>query len=363
MLSEKEIQCLAERASVFAGRNLHIHIIANPVAGGFTIPKRVLAHRAAIEAALEAVADRASVVKSCDSRIHYTTAAGHAGAIAAGIIGQAERDTDPDALFCMITAGGDGTSFDVQSEYARAVLENGHRNLVGKICFIRLPFGTGNDGSDGRTMQESLSLLVEDSAFILQSAVKVTTSGTSPVSWYSFNIASIGLDAFVTHMTNKLKHRFPGDSYKLWLDIACLFYERVYKVEPIKISLSASDGSPVASIDSKLLLFLMGVSGGRTYGSNQKILPDERNVCGMKEMSLGKKLFLKKHVKAGTHTVFPEALLYTADRAEINYSGRILVQLDGESHELDQTCFPLVMERTEPFITILRKPVPKVSDV
>lgn len=355
MFSEQEIQFLAERASVFSGKNLHIHIIANPVAGGFTIRSRQLANRAALDSALSAASAKPVVVRSCDSTIYYTAAAGHAAGLTAEILDKAAKDSGSDSLYCIITAGGDGTSYDVQSVFARLVLEQSFRHLISKVCFIRLPFGTGNDGSDGRTLEESLSLLVEASRFEKQCAVRVASAGSSKPCWYSFNIASIGLDAFVTHMTNKLKHRFPGDSYKVWLDIACLFYNRIYTVEPMRISLFDRNNSEIAILNEKLLLFLMGASGKRTYGSNQKILPDERNVCGMTEMPLGKKLFLKKHVRTGTHASFPEALLFSAEKALIEYGSTILLQLDGESHELAGSDFPLVMERTEPFITVIKR--------
>jgi len=53
---------------------------------------------------------------------------------------------------------------------------------------------------------------------------------------YSFNIASVGLDAFVADMTNRLKRILPGDSYRFWVDVATLFYDRVYDVIDMELT-------------------------------------------------------------------------------------------------------------------------------
>lgn len=355
MINESEIKFLAERTQAFFGKKLNVHVIANPVAGGFTIKEKVKANRLAVENALALMHDRPVLTKSCDTAIHFTSSKGHAGSLTINILNQALSNTDSESLYLIICAGGDGNSLEIQTEYAQFVLEKGHANLIQKVCFLRLPFGTGNDGADGKTLKESLELITNQTKISYQQAVKVRSSGINAHTWYAFNIASIGLDAFVTHMTNKLKHHFPGDSYKIWIDVACLFYNKIYKVQKMNIKLTSKNKSTEYTIQSKLLLFLMGVSGYRTYGSNQKILPDERNVCGAIEMPLLKKLNLKSKVKAGTHTQYPEILLYTADKAEIFYENTILLQLDGESYKLTSTDFPLTMELTEPFIPILKK--------
>jgi diacylglycerol kinase family enzyme len=71
-------------------------------------------------------------------------------------------------------------------------------------------------------------------------------------------------------------------------------------------------------------------------------------------MSLLRKLKLKKRFLVGAHASFPETLLYTADKLVFEYGEKILVQLDGEGHQLASSDFPLTMERTEGFITILK---------
>lgn len=345
---------LVQRASVFAGKDIHVTIIANPAAGGFTIRERAQKNLNHFQNALEAVRLNKIVTNSCTVVVHQTTCAGHAAKITRSVLNDVYLDNNTNKIYLIVTAGGDGTSLDVQEEIATAVLKNNRRELITKVCLLRLPFGTGNDGSDGRSFDESLRLLTEPSQFLLRSAIQTYSQNNPKSVKYAFNIASLGLDAFVTHMTNRIKRVSPGDVYKLWVDIACLFYNRIYKVDTMTVDAFMGDKTPVISYAEKLLLQVMGVSGNRTYGSNQKILPDNRNICAAREMSLFRKLRLKKHVRLGTHTEFPEMILYSAERLVLQYSQKILIQFDGESHLLTADDFPLVMELTEPIITVLK---------
>lgn len=351
------IKTLVERSPVFSHRDVYVTIIANPVAGGFTIKKRAAKNRFFFDDALSSVADRPVVTNSCSVKLEFTNAAGHARILARAVLDLAQKEKSASVQFLIVTAGGDGTSLEVQTELAHAFFNENHRELSERVCILRLPFGTGNDGSDGRSLDQSLALLAGNSGFFLQSAVRAFPSGKKHDAWYAFNIVSIGLDAFVTDMTNRVKGFFPGDFYKIWVDLACLFYNRIYRVGEIGVKATTKDGKLILSHFGRMVLYVMGVSGFRTYGSNQKILPDERNVCGVKEMPLSRKLSLKKHFKNGTHASFSEVHLYSADCLVFDYREKILIQLDGETHLLDATDFPLTFELTEPFIKILKPAV------
>lgn len=348
------IQTLVERSRIFKDKDVCVNIIANPVAGGFTIKRKARQNRIFLNAAIDAVRDRKIVTKSCTVTLHRTTAPVHAKTLANGILELAEKAHSPSVIYLIITAGGDGTSLEVQSEFARVVLEEKKTELIGRICLLRLPFGTGNDGSDGRTLDESLALLTDDSIFFRQGAISVHTAENARTPWYSFNIASIGVDAFITHMTNKLKGSLPGDFYKFWIDIACLFYSRIYNVGNMHVTAVSNDGQILLEHSDPMIFYVMGVSGKRTYGSNQKILSTEHNVCAAHEMSLLKKLKIKNHFKNGTHISFPEIMSYTANKLIFDYHEKILIQLDGETHLVKPSQFPLAFELTEPFITILK---------
>lgn len=348
---------LVERSSLFAGKNVHIAVIANPVAGGFKIRNKSNANRAYFQSAIDLVRDRPVVTASCTYVLYCTVSSGHARNLAAIVYNEAKLARNSSDIFLVVTAGGDGTSLEVQSEFAVSVLLEGNRELVDRICILRLPFGTGNDGSDGRTLDETLSLLTGDSKFALQPAVRVHSVNRDIDSLFAFNIASIGLDAFVTHMTNRLKKFSPGDFYKIWVDLACLFYNKIYRIGTLEVIPTQEDGKRMQYIKDRMLLMAMGASGRRTYGSNQKILPDDRNVCGVREMPLLRKLKLKSLFKIGKHVNLQESVLLSAKKIEIQYAEKILMQLDGETHFLYPADFPLVMELTEPFIRIIR---PKV---
>jgi len=348
------LKILIERATVFKGRDMHVTIVANPVAGGFTQKKRVIQNRIFMEEAIKQVENRPVITRSCSVVAHFTNAAGHAGALAKSVFFEAEKDSNPLALYLVVSAGGDGTSLEVQSSFTREVVTAGKKNLIDKVCFIRMPFGTGNDATDGRTLDKTLTLLTGDAYFFKQGAVHIYSPANMNFDYYAFNIASIGLDAFVTHMTNKVKRFFPGDFYMLWVDAACLFYNKLFRVVPMTISAMHQNGDLLFSHEEKILLYAMGVSGFRTYGSNQKILPDTNNVCAVREMPLFRKFKLKKLFRFGAHKAVPETMLYTAQKLIINYSEKILAQVDGEAHYVQASDFPIVMECTETFITILK---------
>ena len=208
----ESIKHLVERCPLFTGKAVHVTVIANPVAGGFTIKKRARANEVFFTSALAESENRPVAAKSVSAVMHLTASAGHAKLLAEAVLKEALADKKSESMYFVITAGGDGTSLDVQTVFARAVLDEGHKELIEKVCLLRLPFGTGNDGSDGRTLDVSLALLAGNAHFDRQRAVRVRTApvGTGgdvkSRSWYAFNIASIGIDAFITHMTNKVKN-------------------------------------------------------------------------------------------------------------------------------------------------------------
>jgi diacylglycerol kinase family enzyme len=219
--------------------------------------------------------------------------------------------------------------------------------------------GTGNDGADNPSLAKTLDLLINPVHIKYTSAVQLITAKDGTSNWkgpfLAFNILSVGLDAYVTHMTNNMKAKTPGDSYKLWLDIATLFYERKYKVDYINVRALDEKNNELQFFREKLLLLAMGASGNRTYGSQQKILPDDRNVCAVKKMPLIRKLVIKGQVSKGKHTKNSEVICLNAHRLEFSGSHPILAQMDGDTILLQPDDFPAVMELTAPVIPLLVK--------
>lgn len=368
--------------SLWQNKNLHPCIIANPHSGGFTIKSRVNHHKKILTKAAEEAANKMSILleeQSFNSKkqkyaqiddfpLYQTEYAGHAAFITQEVLTDALNSKEDDE-FLIITAGGDGTSLEVLTALLKFALLNkkNYKLVTERICVLRLPFGTGNDGSDGRTIEETLKLLIMPSEFYLQKAIKVYYEGNSSSNyksnnssldklppWYSFNIASVGIDAFITHNTNKFHKILPGDCYKLFVNLACLFYSWIYPSAKMHIELFAEDGSKTKDIEGNALFCLLGVSGKRTYGGGQKILPDSRNFCFTQNVSNIKKIFIKKKFLTGEHVNTKYAIMDNAAIIKLEYNKPILVQMDGEVHLLEAEHFPLIMEITEPIIKTIK---------
>jgi len=351
-----------------AGRPLLWTIIANPTAGGFTIKSRWKKHLAQLKncrlkadknpprkgSGPSATAIREGGDTGAQGLI-LTKTAGHAADIVKALIKEASETSAEISgkavrpFYLIIAASGDGTSLEILTSLFHAP-----DKIREDFAVLRLPMGTGNDGSDAWEVDKALDLLIEPAVLAKQRALRLkTASGKGP--FLAFNILSVGLDAFVTHMTNKMKGKLPGDSYKLWVDIASLLYDRIYKVGLMDVSARDEKRKEVKSLHEKLLLLAVGESGRRTYGSHKKILPDERNVCAIKQMPLLRKVALKGLFTHGTHIDKPEVILWNARSVEFTARFPILAQMDGETVLLKDGDFPAVIELTEPVIQILKK--------
>ena len=232
---------------------------------------------------------------------------------------------------------------------------------------MRLPLGTGNDGSDGRTLEEAFARLTEPAHFSLQRAIKVwyDTTGKNPIStekyesldslppWYAFNIASVGIDAFITYMTNRTKKYMPGDTYQLWVDLACVFYSWKFPAKPLTLEIFDDNDNIVETITSPVEFVVLGVSGNRTYGSNHLIFPTDKNLCTVRKINLFMKLLKKHTFSDGTHINYSFSKNFFANKIKITYNQKILVEMDGEVHLLEPDFYPLYMEKTEPIIPII----------
>jgi diacylglycerol kinase family enzyme len=371
--------CVAEIFAAFLGeicmhtllipdRPLIWTIIANVHAGGFIIPSRWKRHQVHLKSSEEKARCNPRRVNAGPSQLAQTMnrgkgtlgqwglipteGPGHAGKITEALITSAQGESvapSGDApLYLIITAGGDGTSREVLT-----VLYTASPWCRSHFVVLRLPMGTGNDGADAWDLDKALDLLIYPSKIEMTRALRLTTAtGKGP--FYAFNILSVGLDAFVTHMTNKMKRFSPGDFYKLWVDIASLLYDRLYRVGPMEVRAYDEAGNTLTVLHDFILLLAVGVSGRRTYGAHKWILPDDRNVCAVKQMSLFRKLRLKGLFTTGEHINKPESILFNAHRVELQGTYPILAQMDGETVLLEPEDFPGCIERTEAVIPVLK---------
>jgi len=367
-MSAEKLQFFAESLAeicahslIAQGRPLRWLVIANPTAGGFVMRSRWKKCRQTLEACRQASRanpphkDCAPAMTAAYAGCVPTERPGSAVEITKALVDMADYHSAAPPFYLIITAGGDGTSLEVLS-----VLYNAPAAVRARIAVLRLPMGTGNDGADSPDLAHALDLLIHPSRVEYTPALRLIPAPGGPAAaaaqspYLAFNILSVGLDAFVTHMTNKMKGKLPGDFYKLWVDIASLLYDTLYTVDFLDVRALDAQGKEIRSFREKLLLLAVGASGHRTYGSQKKILPDDRNVCALKQMPLLRKLALKGLFATGTHADKPEAILFTAHRIE--FSGRypMLAQMDGETILLQPEDFPAAIELTEPVIPVLK---------
>lgn len=338
---------ILSRSPILPDKSLIVDIIANPKAGGFSrihhSKKRFKELKEIVNRSLGLPERR----QPFSLKMHMTERCGHAAAIVQRILDRSPSN-GKDNCHLIITAGGDGTSLETAERLT--LLPESEKDRFG---LVRLPFGTGNDGSEGRDLIAALGRFLGPAILQRRPALKITPSeegGALPR--YSFNIASIGLDAYVADMTNRLKRNFPGDSYKFWVNIGTLFYDRLYNV--IDMSVKAWDGDRLVH-ESRMqrLLVAMGATGNRQYGSNKSILPDERNCVTISQTSLFRKLILKGPIEHGYHDNISELTHFSADKLLIDYAERIPLQCDGETDILAKCDFPLVMERLRDAYNVL----------
>lgn len=376
---QKYLAPILETCPLWKGKNLSVAIIANPKAGGFTNKKCAEENQAILKKESALAAKRKRVVNNLFFQVIQTQYAGHAVERTLQIITESLQITDKNYESLIITASGDGTSLEVQTALIKACLSNPENKIriMSKIAILRLPFGTGNDGSDDRTLDKTLRRLTEPSHFAWQRAVKVYYEGKTPDEiaiqtgrdlrkkfskygslddlppWYAFNIASVGIDAFITYMTNKTKKIVPGDFYQLWVDLACIFYGFRFPPAIMKIEFYDEKNKLIKTQEKAVEFALLGVSGHRQYGSNHPILPHEETFCSVEKMPLLRKLKTKHAFSDGSHYNQPYAQFLQCHKIKIHYDKNILVQMDGEVHLLQKEQFPVIMERTEPIIRII----------
>jgi len=343
---------ICEHSLLFKEKPLRCMIILNPAAGGFIIKSKWESHLKTLKKYQQKAQDNPKRQVYKNVILNLTEGAGSAAKITKSFIERAEKDSIP--FYLIISAGGDGTHREVMNSLfvaSASVLKN--------IAVLRLPMGTGNDGSDSPTLAGALDLLLNPVHTEFVPAVQLATAQNGSLKCdkqdlLAFNILSVGLDAYVTHMRNLKKGAVPGNRFKFWVDMAALFYEHSYKVDYFDVRAFDDKNKELMFFKEKLLLLAMGVSGKRTYGSQQNILPDNRNICGIKKMPFFRKLKIKGQVLKGKHINNHDALLFNAHRLEINYSQPILAQMDGETILLHPDDFPAVISLTSPIIPLLK---------
>lgn len=232
-------------------------------------------------------------------------------------------DTIGSAAPVIISLGGDGTH--------NQVMHHGSM-IMPDATFVRLPLGSGNDGVVAQTLTEALDELNGPIAVTQIPAVVATTAAGAV--YRAFNIVSLGIDAFVPIIHQRLRRFMPGNTYRIIANPAILFYQRIVQLQPATIR---GETAPV-------LLLAMGVTGHRTYGDHIRILPGPENVCIVQSTGLREIFTLKAKLLHGTHGQDPHVKMFSESALTIEYSGRIPIQFDGEAFWLEPADFPLQLK-------------------
>ena len=324
---------------------LIVDVIANPHAGFFKRQATVQRQILELERRLEDLRLRFPRRRVEINTVHFTERPGHARQIAEHILEREER-AQSGIEHLLIGCGGDGTSNEICT-----ALVDASASLLDRVKLLRLPLGTGNDVADAATFSQAYDLILGPQRTVKTGALRVTTG--SGASMYSFNIGSVGLDAYIAGLTNKFKRAIPGQAYKVMVDVGSLFYEQRVKPGPMNIRL-CKDGVETRVDAFVPSMVVVGISGGRTYGGHMPVLPGPQNVCLIERMGVLKKVRSKKLLFQGLHGQLPEVRFHTADTVDLEYQGAMPLQLDGELTWLQAADFPLSLRVLQPRINVLR---------
>ncbi len=318
-----------------------VHIIANPVAGGFT--RRKIFNNVWNQLS-KLKAESNSDSRKSKTFTHITRFQGDSGNIVRGII--ADRGDERKILFVIV--GGDGTATEAASEIYSYILKGGKgENLI----LFRLPMGTGNDGLDADNMETAFTISSRECT--AKKIPLLEISFASGKLKYATNIASFGLDAYVTQKTNTMKKIIPGSFYSFMVDIAALFYESSVEMDPFAIRYTEPNGRMNSDTFTALLL-AVGVSGNRTYGGGKWVLPGDENVCAVGRMKFLTKFTVKELLYQGKHTDLEMVQMYTAKEIQVSFSNSLLFQHDGEVIPLQKEDFPVTLKIIPDAIQVLR---------
>jgi len=369
------INSLVERNEIWKNKSVRIFYIINKTAGCFTNRIKAEHYKQAFSHATAECQKKTVLCKALESRIFITKYAGHAKELAQAVIAELIATNEKNTECILVTAGGDGTSLEVET----ALLLESQKEpkkydaIKNEITILRLPLGTGNDGTDGHHISETIELLKSSIQFTNVPAIKVYPENppseiqlknckknpkrynpdNPQFPWYAFNIASMGLDAYVVYMTNTVKKNFPGNFYHLCVPISGIFYDKDFPTGTATMQFFDKNDNKTGEITTEITLIAFGASGNRVYGGGHKVLPNENNVCYAPKIKLLRLIKENKRFVDGSFVDTDIAYLKSAEKLRVYYDKPILLQCDGEVALLTKHHFPLIFEKTEPILRTL----------
>lgn len=241
----------------------------------------------------------------------------------------------PDRSVLLLSVGGDGTHKSVLSLLVALPREQRERIVV-----FRFPAGSSNDGPISRKPAEAARRLLEGTEPRSLKALEIVTAlGRREL---GFNIASIGIDAYTSIKNEQFRSLFGGNSYRGLANVSVLFYNALHDPGRVKLEMETDQGEAF-SIEERIILLALGVSGRRTYGGGIPVLPRESNLCLVKHLGLPGKVLLKGRLLAGTHGEHPKVQFHTVSRLTVSAERRVPIQIDGEARWVMPEEWPLTM--------------------
>ena len=242
----------------------------------------------------------------------------------------------------VVSIGGDGTHNVVLS----AALARDRRDLV----FVRVPAGSGNDSTTVGRIDDYLARLDHG---LVERTIPAVLVETQQRRFYSFNIAGMGIDAYVTALHDRWRSRLPGDTYRLMADLAVLRYEKNVSLGPSRLTGVRGNGETIDLGSAVRNLIVFGVDGHRTYGDHMRVLPGDENVCIIGTAGLREKIRMKKLFFAGAHTDQPTTTMAALDSLSVEYAGRLPLQVDGEAFWIEAEEFPVRFSRIQRSVSVI----------
>ncbi len=316
------------------GEKLTVDMVINVRAG-------VLAHRGPLRRArrilslLTAGLDEAR--RSDDGTVvhyHFTQYHGHAREIARRIL---LSDGEPERRRVVVSLGGDGTHGEILSVLSRA-----DSAVQARTTVFRLPFGSGNDGADSPDLAAALRLMQSGETARGIPFVRVETARGR--SFDAFNIASAGIDAFVTDVSARLKRLLPGNIYRIAAAVSASLYQVLLHPREMTVEIGRPDGAAVPRA-GRFVLLAVAPSGPRTYGNGMRILPGADNVCLVHRLNTVQIMTLKSRMYRGEHVSLPVVETFDSTHITVRYDRRLPLQTDGEPVWVDAADFPLRISR------------------
>ena len=372
------ISALVARNKLWSRKKVYLYFIANKTAGCFTNSIKSEQLKYFFSSVYSEIKNMPECATSVSYKIFSTEYAGHAKDLTQSVVAQLIATDEPDSESMIVTAGGDGTSLEVQTALFKEAMQGPKHNdaIMNHITILRLPLGTGNDGTDGHKIEETIELLKGGLVFANDRAVRIYPENEPDEAaikscekdpakygdvnfcapWYAFNIASIGLDAYVVHMTNTIKKRLPGNFYHLCVPLSGFTYDKAFPLGTATIELFENKENKSGELTLPITLLAFGASGYRVYGGGHKILPDSNNLCVAPKISLWSLIKDNHRFVDGSFKGTKLATLHSVEKIRLFYDKPILLQCDGETVLLTPAHFPIIMELTDPCLRVL-KPV------